>query len=684
MKKLLVPLLILALLCVSLPALADGNTMAFAKEPNTLFEGETLQTVLNREGAPAEGELSYSSSNTKVATVDDHGLVTGLSKGKATITASAKTASKTYRAQINITVARKATDVTVNTSKLPLYAPDDPVLEGLLKARENEEENQLSVLILPVKKSYSLAITVLPKDASNLKTVLTTDNEDVLKVRGNNITGQQVGEALLTIANEASPEVSVQYRVLVVQPIKSLKPSASTAQVAVGEQITLDCAVQPDDATMPRYAWSSGTEKLASVDEKGVVTGLTRGNARIVVTALDGSNVRANLNVKVVQKAESITLDKTDVTVSVGGSAQLIKATVLPANTDDKSLVWETSDPSIATVNAQGRVTAVSVGECVVTCSSKATPGVTATATIHAQQPVKSITFGPAVEVYLGDTAKVTWTVEPANASNPGVTLSSSNTNIVTVASDGTLTPVKAGSTYINAVSVDGSNRRARVQVKVLQHVTGVHMYRNTAYVARRETASTRAVLEPSDASNNHMTWESADESIATVTGNTNQCRISGIEYGSTTVTGTTEDGGFKTSIRVKIGDWNRALKLRSTDYSQDDDHRFWIDVQNVNDELEITQITAEITFFEHTGDEPHEASVNTKDGSNKITAVWNGRLSPGQSTGKKLWTMYNYAPPMHIGMYEGTVTITEFVIDHDWVKVIPTSMRPAKDWNKY
>ena len=54
MKKLLVPLLILALLCFTLPALADGNVMKFDKEPNTLFEGETIQTVLTREGAPAE------------------------------------------------------------------------------------------------------------------------------------------------------------------------------------------------------------------------------------------------------------------------------------------------------------------------------------------------------------------------------------------------------------------------------------------------------------------------------------------------------------------------------------------------------------------------------------------------------------------------------------------------------
>ena len=434
---------------------------------------------------------------------------------------------------------------------------------------------------------------------------------------------------------------------------------------------------------MPRYSWSSGTEQLVSVNEKGIVTGLARGNARIVVAALDGSGVRANLNVKVVQRAESITLDKSELTVDVGGSAGLLKATVLPSNTDDKSLIWETSDETIATVNAQGRVTGVSLGECVITCSSKATPNVKTTAVVHVQQPVKAIVFGDPVEVYLGDTGKLTWTIEPANASNPGITLSSSNDKIATVTSDGTIIPVKAGSTYINAVSTDGSNRKARVQVKVLQHVTGVHMLRHTAYVARRESANAGAILEPSDASNNRMSWVSEDESIATVSGDMNRARISGIEYGSTTVTGTTEDGGFQTSILVKVGDWNRALKLKDTGYDSDEMTRaFWINVQNVNDEVEITKITAEITFFEHTGDEPQPAPINTKDGSNKITAIWTGRLLPGQSTGKKLWTMYNYTAPIHMSFYEGTVTIVSYEIDHDWIKTIPESMRPAKKWH--
>ena len=80
MKKYLITLLCLLLaVCCAHPALAD-DTFAFDKTVTELFEGETLQTVLIREGAYAEGEVTYTTSSPKVATVDANGVVTGLKK----------------------------------------------------------------------------------------------------------------------------------------------------------------------------------------------------------------------------------------------------------------------------------------------------------------------------------------------------------------------------------------------------------------------------------------------------------------------------------------------------------------------------------------------------------------------------------------------------------------------------
>ena len=76
MKRISAILLLLVLMALCLPAAAEGNAFRFEKTKNLVFEGETLETELIREGDPAAGELTFESSAPKVATVDAEGRVT--------------------------------------------------------------------------------------------------------------------------------------------------------------------------------------------------------------------------------------------------------------------------------------------------------------------------------------------------------------------------------------------------------------------------------------------------------------------------------------------------------------------------------------------------------------------------------------------------------------------------------
>ena len=108
MKRKFIPLLIAVMVFLGLcAAAAEGNILRFEKTANRVYAGETIQTVLTREGAPAGGELKYSSSSEKTATVDANGRVTGVSRGQATITATVKVEGRTYRAQMTVTVEKK-------------------------------------------------------------------------------------------------------------------------------------------------------------------------------------------------------------------------------------------------------------------------------------------------------------------------------------------------------------------------------------------------------------------------------------------------------------------------------------------------------------------------------------------------------------------------------------------------
>ena len=567
-----------------------------------------------------------------------------------------------------------AIQLELNTAKTPVYAADDPYLNGLVA-----DGNTLPVMILSVKKAVYLQVNVAPKTVKNKKVTLAVDNGEVVQVKGSNLTGLKPGEAVLTIASQQDPSVTVQYRVVVVQPVTRLSLTADAKSVAVGGTMTLTPAFVPDNATRKQVTWASGNEQIATVDANGVITGIKRGNVRITATAADGSNIRTNISITVTQSAEEIALEPAELTVDVGRSA-VVKATVLPKDANNKKVVWSSSDETVAKVNASGRITAVSLGDCEITCASEENGTVQAKAVVHVLQPVTKVTLGEAPSVYNGESAKLTWTTEPANASNPTLKFSSANEKIATVSEDGTITGVSGGDVYITAVTTDGSNRQAKIKVKVWQHLTGVHMRRKVAYVEKGETATAGAVLEPEKAKNINpsMTWECDDPNIATVAQDkysANKFRITGVNYGDTRITGTTEDGGFQDSILVRIGDWENTLKW--VDGHFDARGNLLFSIKNVGD-LNITSITLEMECFDFDG---NPQKVNTKNGSNTVKVVYKKALKPGKTTSDNEWKPIDYdkAGVNANGLAAIRVRIAEFQIDNDWVKVVRKNNRKMK-----
>ena len=379
--------------------------------------------------------------------------------------------------------AEAGVTVTVNTGKLPVLDSGDPLVSGILAAEGRTET--LPVLLLSVKKSADLRATVLPKTVKNKKVTLTADKAEVLQVKGMRMTGLAAGVSKVTIASAEDPGAMQEYLVAVIKPATRVQIAGEAKSVAVGETMGLTAAVVPADATIPAVEWSSGDERIATVDEKGVVTGVKKGSTRITAKAGDGSNVRATISISVTQNAEAISLDKAEITVNAGKTGML-KATVLPKDANDKGVIWSSSNERVATVNQQGRVTGVARGDCeIIAVSRSVGEAVQAKTIVHVQQPVKKVAFGEAPVIYARESAKLTWSIEPADATNQTLKFTSGNKKVLTVDEDGTIHGLKAGETFVNAVTTDGTNKRTRIKIKVLQHVTGVHMTRRVAYISR-------------------------------------------------------------------------------------------------------------------------------------------------------------------------------------------------------
>lgn len=630
MKKILCGLLMLAMLlaCLPLSAMAADN-IAFTETKVTLFEGETHQMMVTRNGVTADGTLEFSASS-RVITVDENGLVTANKEGNATVTAKVKVNNRTYSCNCSVTVKRAVTEIVVKEDNLTVTTYDDPNLAGLLAVPEDPDDpvlalQELPVLVVNLGREVEFNAYCNPRDASNRRWKLMTSDEKIAKVTSSSLRPVSAGECVLTFYSDSNPEVAKQYRVLVLKPVTGVTIESDSKIVFVGESLQLRAVTKPDDASIPGVVWSSENEKNAVVDENGVVTGLARGQATIRATAADGSKRYNRLTINVQQKAESITLDKTELNLSVG-SGKSLHATVLPNNTSDKNVVWTSSDPDVARVNSSGYITPVSRGTCVITCSSKVAPDVYAEAYINVIQPVTRIKFTESsTTVAVGSAVGILWTVEPNNATDASVTLTSSNEKIATVDQYGFVYGVKRGECTITAKANDGSGKTARITVKVTQPVLGVHMKNDTVTVGVHEGATIHAELEPSDASNNHMTWYSADTRIATVSGKTNKPTVTGQAWGSTLVYGTTEDGGYTTSCIVNVGNYDKALKITDLYLLNNAVKIVVLNESNMN----ITRFNFTVELYDFQ-DLPIACNPN---GSNRIDGSYNNTMYEGEST---------------------------------------------------
>lgn len=155
----------------------------------------------------------------------------------------------------------------------------------------------------------------------------------------------------------------------------SISPDSKTLNK--GETVQLTATVLPTDATDKTVTWSSSNNDIASVDNKGEVTAVGPGTATITATANDGSGKAASCRITVnepytppaIVHVTGISLDRETATIKKGSILQL-SATVTPSNADDKTVRWESSNTDVATVDGNGKVTAIAPGTATITVTT--------------------------------------------------------------------------------------------------------------------------------------------------------------------------------------------------------------------------------------------------------------------------------------------------------------------------
>lgn len=214
---------------------------------------------------------------------------------------------------------------------------------------------------------FPLYASVNPENATERGYEYTSSNPEIAAVEGDWINVLKPGNFTITMTSKAygNKSTSLDFTA-VARLVESISLNHQNVEIFKGASLQLSASVSPDNATDTSVTWSVDNPSVASVDDNGLVAGLSAGSAIVTATANDGSNLSASCSVKVVPKyVTEITLDKTEISLIEGDTHQLT-ATVTPDDATNKDLVWTSDDETIAKVSNTGLVTLVNAGETIV------------------------------------------------------------------------------------------------------------------------------------------------------------------------------------------------------------------------------------------------------------------------------------------------------------------------------
>ena len=418
--------------------------------------------------APAEeaAEVTWKSSNGKVASVAEDGTVTCLKSGSATITATMGKAKATVTLKVTglvegITVTtKKATDsLTVASGKtLALKATVEPA-----NASNKAVTWSITDGSAYAKVSSSGVITA-NKDLTGVKTVtVTATAKDGSGVYGSaKVTLRPLVQGL-EIKRPGASENTTQ--VWDMAASSTLQLSAVTYPVAAGKDVT----------------WKSSNAKVASVDAGGKVTCLRAGTVTITATAKDGSAKKASFKLTVVKRMKGLTLEGG---IIAGGKSLTLKPVITPADTTNKKLSWSVSENEAGIkISSSGKLTTKAVKERVtvtVTATALDGSGMTATCDVTVCPATTKVTIGipgggsvPKTMAY-NELLVLKATSTPDGVDGAATFYTWKTNNKLVTVKDGNVTadPKALGKTVtITATAADGTNKSASIKVKIVAPV---------------------------------------------------------------------------------------------------------------------------------------------------------------------------------------------------------------------
>jgi uncharacterized protein YjdB len=474
--------------------------------------GETLTVSASVLPSNAPQGIVWSIANNTIASINTNGTIVALKAGTTTITAASQELPTIYKI------------ITLKVSTVPVTSI---VLD------------QTALMLNLLSPSTKITATVNPINATDNSVTWSVTPAGIVSVTGGVISVQTLGSATVTCsANDGSAvKATCIVNVTNVDPASISIDSASVA-MKVGATCTLHSTILP--ALAPQsVTWTILDNTIATIDANGKIVALKAGSTTITATSTTLTSVNKSIPIVVsIITVTSISLDKTSLTIDLPTNTALLVATISPLNATNGTITWSTSNSTIATVDAIGKISILSDGDVIITATSS--NGLSANCTIKVNPVVaSSISIdNTSLSLNIGDSKQLTASVLPSNTKDKSVSWISLSPTVASVNSSGNVQGLSEGTAIIKATTSNGIVATCNVTVSAI-NATSITLSKLNDTLFVYGTDILTATILPINTTNKAITWNTSDSKVATINNGT----ITAVSAGYATIIASTVNG---------------------------------------------------------------------------------------------------------------------------------------------
>ncbi len=457
--------------------------------------------------------VTWASSDGSVCAVDATGTVTATGKGAATVTAST---SNGVSATCAVTVTNPPTSLTLSGKQTECVVGQTFEVTATVKGDLPGAVEESESYAWESSDNSVLGGTFVGNKATLIGKAPGTSKVSVRARYG----GKDAATSEFTVKVSADAPRSI-----------TLSETEKTIEFGTAPSFTLTATILPETAAATPVLWSSSNESVATVDGNGTVKLIREGESTIRAAVSDALFAECRLTVTKpttpVIPVESVTLSEHEVTL-VGRATHTLSATVLPNDATYREVQWSSSDRSVVTVSAEGKLMTVGKGEATITAYTDFKKD---ECKVTVKNPVSGVSVSPSSATLVrGDSASLKAAFEAPLAGAFDALESSewtsSDPSICAVAGSGAdakITGTAAGSATISfKARTEKGELSAAAAIKVTRPAPSKITLSETMKDVGLDAGgfSLTAAVEPADADYDGITWASSDPSVLTVNGN--------------------------------------------------------------------------------------------------------------------------------------------------------------------